>query len=341
MAEFWSKLVAKPEEVQKQAEDSIAVKTQATDPGKKAIKKIEEDKDKPKEKFDPKGAIKTFEDNATEAFNRPDKFAKGDELHEQLVGQSTAAQVQAEKPKEAYNEANPDKQTLDVKKEQVEEMNNTPDEEVKAQVSESTEAVSPELKPVYSKSTMSIWDAYNAGVFGQPGSKEAKSARNYLILDAIANFTSNLGRDVGNVGAQFTGGSIDNREDQSLWSQRQDEMAAEERAIEKEYLGGPAQRRRINEELTNEINELAKNKSATVNDLINTYKKRVDDPNTNALMREVYTKAITGLAGANISATPISQAMGSIGPILQGITGIASMFTSDAREKVGSSFLGR
>lgn len=332
MAGFWSKLVAKPEEVQKQAEDSIAVKTQATNPGKKAIKKIEEDKDKPKEKFDPKGAIKTFEDNATEAFNRPDKFAKGDELREQLVGQSTAAQVQAEKPKEAYNEANPDKQTLDVKKEQVEEMNNTPDEEVKAQVSESTEAVSPELKPVYSKSTMSIWDAYNAGVFGQPGSKEAKSARNYLILDAIANFTSNLGRDVGNVGAQFTGGSIDNREDQSLWSQRQDEMAAEERAIEKEYLGGPAERRRINEELTNEINELAKNKSATVNDLINLYKQKVDDPNTNEFARQIYITAITGLADANISATPLNQAMGTVSGVIGNLLGLGN---------VGSSFLGR
>lgn len=341
MAGIFSKLVAKPEDVQKQAENSTAVKTQATNPGKKATKKIEEDKSKPKETFNPKEAIKTFEDNATEAFNRPDKVASGDELGKQLTGQSTAAQVQAEKPKEAYNEANPDNQTLDAKKEQLEEMANTSDEEVKENVEEAGDkAVPPEDKGKYNASTQSIWGAWQSGMFGDPNSPEAKNARNYLILDAIAAFASNAGRNLRNVGAQFSGGSIDNSHDTSMWEQRQQEMAAEERAAEREHLGGPAERRRINEELTNEMNELAKNKAATVNDLINYYKQKVDETD-NWVAREVYTKAITGLAGARMDATPLSQAMGAIGPILQAAAGIGGMMTSDQREKVGSSFLGR
>lgn len=333
MAGFFSKLVAKPEEVQKQAEASTAVKTQATNPGKKATKKIEEDKSKPKETFNPKEAIKTFEDNATEAFNRSDKVASGDELGEQLTGQSTAAQVQAEKPKEAYNEANPDNQTLDAKKEQLQEMANTSDGEIKENVQEAGEEVVPESdKGKYNASTTSIWGAWQNGMFGDPDSPEAKNARNYLILDAIAAFASNAGRNLRNVGAQFSGGSIDNGRDTSMWEQRQKEMAAEERAIEREQLGGPAQRRRINEELTNELNEFSKNKAATVNDLINLYKSKVDNPNTNELMRQVYINAITGLSNANISATPLNQAMGTVNSIIGNLLGLGN---------VGSSFLGR
>ena len=330
---FFSKLVAKPEDVQKQAENSTAVKAQATKPGKKAIKKIEEDKSKPKETFNPKEAIKTFEDNATEAFNRPDKVASGDELGKQLTGQSTAAQNQAEKPKEAYNEANPDNQTLDAKKEQLQEMAKTPDAEVKENGEEAGDkAVPPEDKGKYNASTQSIWGAWQSGMFGDPDSSEAKNARNYLILDAIAAFASNAGRNIRNVGAQFSGGSIDNGHDSSMWEQRQQEMAAEERAIERENLGGPAQRRRINEELTNEMNELSKNKAATVNDLINLYKGKIDDPNTNELMRQIYINAVTGLSNANISATPLNQAMGTVNSIIGNLLGLGN---------VGSSFLGR
>lgn len=219
------------------------------------------------------------------------------------------------------------------KENQLEEMANTSDTEIKENVQEAGEkAVEPKDKGKYNASTQSIWGAWQNGMFGDPDSPEAKNARNYLILDAIAAFASNAGRNLRNVGAQFSGGSIDNSRDTSMWEQRQQEMAAEERAAEREQLGGPAQRRRINEELTNDMNELAKNKASTVNDLINLYKSKVDNPNTNELMRQIYINAITGLSNANISATPLNQAMGTVNSIIGNLLGLGN---------VGSSFLGR
>ncbi len=218
------------------------------------------------------------------------------------------------------------------KKEQLEEMAATSDTEIKENVQEAEQVVPESDKGKYNASTQSIWGAWQNGMFGDPDSPEAKNARNYLILDAIAAFASNAGRNLRNVGAQFSGGSIDNNHDSSMWEQRQQEMAAEERASEREQLGGPAQRRRINEELTNEMNELAKNKASTVNDLINLYKSKVDNPNTNELMRQIYINAITGLSNANISATPLNQAMGTVNSIIGNLLGLGN---------VGSSFLGR
>ena len=218
------------------------------------------------------------------------------------------------------------------KKKQLEEMAETPDSEVKKNVEEAKQVIEPKDKGKYNASTQSIWGAWQNGMFGDPNSPEAKNARNYLILDAIAAFASNAGRNLRNVGAQFSGGSIDNGHDSSMWEQRQQEMAAEERAAEREHLGGPAERRRINEELTNEMNELSKNKAATVNDLINLYKGKIDDPNTNELMRQIYINAVTGLSNANISATPLNQAMGTVSGIIGNLLGLGN---------VGSSFLGK
>lgn len=224
------------------------------------------------------------------------------------------------------------KEREEEKKEQLEEMAQTPDTEIKENVQEAAQVVPESDKGKYNASTQSIWGAWQNGMFGDPDSPEAKNARNYLILDAIAAFASNAGRNLRNVGAQFSGGSIDNGHDSSMWEQRQQEMAAEERAMEREQLGGPAQRRRINEELTNDMNELAKNKASTVNDLINLYKSKVDNPNTNELMRQIYINAITGLSNANISATPLNQAMGTVNSIIGNLLGLGN---------VGSSFLGR
>lgn len=71
---------------------------------------------------------------------------------------------------------------------------------------------------------MSIMQAYYAGCFGDPNSAEAKANRNYFLGDTISSFVRNLGRDVGNVGAQFSGGTIDNNRDTSKWDTRNEEM---------------------------------------------------------------------------------------------------------------------
>lgn len=114
-----------------------------------------------------------------------------------------------------------------------------------------TEAVTPkkddppevvEDKNKYNKSMMSIWDAYRAGEI-------SKETAGYFTIDAIATLAKNLGRSIGNVGAQFSGGTIDNGHDESKWGQRQNALLNEEIGMETESLGGAAGRQAESENL--------------------------------------------------------------------------------------------
>lgn len=51
-----------------------------------------------------------------------------------------------------------------------------------------------------------------------------KGTRDYMMADAIAKFARNTGRDIGNIGAQFTGGAINNKYEEADWNKRNDEM---------------------------------------------------------------------------------------------------------------------
>lgn len=110
-------------------------------------------------------------------------------------------------------------------------------------------------KKKYRQSTMSIFDALHKGEIDP-------ETAGYFTVDAIATLASNLGRGIGNIGAQFTGGTIDNNKDTSKWEQRQNELFNEEVQMEKEGLGGPAARQAKSEELGLESqgiqNEVAK-----------------------------------------------------------------------------------
>ena len=88
----------------------------------------------------------------------------------------------------------------------------------------------------YNKSMMSIWDAYRNGEI-------SKETAGYFTIDAIATLAKNLGRSIGNVGAQFSGGTIDNGHDESKWGQRQNALLNEEIGMETENLGGAAGRK--------------------------------------------------------------------------------------------------
>lgn len=96
----------------------------------------------------------------------------------------------------------------------------------------------------YKKSMMSIWDAYNAGEI-------SKETAGYFTIDAIATLAKNLGRSIGNVGAQFSGGTIDNGHDESKWGQRQKAVMEEEIQKELEGLGSKASRQAESESLDN------------------------------------------------------------------------------------------
>lgn len=101
----------------------------------------------------------------------------------------------------------------------------------------------------YKKSMMSIWDAYNAGLI-------SKETAGYFTIDAIATLAKNLGRSIGNVGAQFSGGTIDNGHDESKWGQRQKAVMEEEIQKELEGLGSKASRQAESEKLDNEAKRI-------------------------------------------------------------------------------------
>ena len=104
-------------------------------------------------------------------------------------------------------------------------------------------------KGKYNKSMMSIWDAYRAGEID-------KETAGYFTIDAIATLAKNLGRSIGNVGAQFSGGTIDNGHDESKWGQRQNAMLSEEIQKEKEGIGSAASRQAESESLDNQAKRI-------------------------------------------------------------------------------------
>lgn len=101
----------------------------------------------------------------------------------------------------------------------------------------------------YKKSMMSIWDAYRAGLID-------KETAGYFTIDAIATLAKNLGRSIGNVGAQFSGGTIDNGHDESKWGQRQKAVLNEEIQKELEGLGSKASRQAESESLDNQAKRI-------------------------------------------------------------------------------------
>lgn len=155
----------------------------------------------------------------------------------------------------------------------------------------------------YKQSTKSIWDAYRDGDID-------KATAGYFTIDALAKLASNLGRGIGNVGAQFTGGTIDQGKDVSDWEKRRNELLEEEIGMETEDLGGKASRRRTSEILDNEIKTLSKNRYATVNDLMNSVKKKAEDPNLSETERQAYLTIAAAIAGANMSETTQLASLG-------------------------------
>ena len=104
-------------------------------------------------------------------------------------------------------------------------------------------------KVKYNKAMMSIWDAYRNGEI-------SKETAGYFTIDAIATLAKNLGRSIGNVGAQFSGGTIDNGHDESKWGQRQNALLNEEIGKETESLGGAAGRQAESEKLDIEAKKI-------------------------------------------------------------------------------------
>lgn len=140
-----------------------------------------------------------------------------------------------------------------------------------------------EAKGKYNNSMMSIWDAYRNGDID-------KETAGYFTIDAIATLAKNLGRSIGNVGAQFSGGTIDNGHNTSMWEQRRDSMFNTELQKETEEV----------KTFDNILKGYQTNRAATVNDMLNDFRAKANDPSLSETEKKFYQVLAVQLAGAGL-----------------------------------------
>ncbi len=151
-------------------------------------------------------------------------------------------------------------------------------------------------KSRYNKSMMSIWDAYHQGLID-------KETAGYFTIDAIATLAKNLGRSIGNVGAQFSGGTIDQGHDESRWEQRQDKMFNTEAQAESEEI----------KTFDNKFKELSYNRQSTLNDLLDAVKKDAEQLSDDNPLKIAYLSLATSIANGNVDGNTTLAATGAKG----------------------------
>ena len=161
-----------------------------------------------------------------------------------------------------------------------------------------------EAKGKYNKSMMSIWDAYRNGDID-------KETAGYFTIDAIATLAKNLGRSIGNVGAQFSGGTIDNGHDTSMWEQRRDSMFNTE--LQKETEGVDT--------FENKFKQLSYNRNSTINDLIEAVKSDADKLSDDNPLKIAYLSLAAMIASGQVDGTTTIAATGA-----KGITELFNLF---------------
>ena len=159
-------------------------------------------------------------------------------------------------------------------------------------------------KGKYNKSMMSIWDAYRNGDID-------KETAGYFTIDAIANLAKNLGRSIGNVGAQFSGGTIDNGHDTSMWEQRRDSMFGTE--LQKETEGVDT--------FENKFKQLSYNRGSTLNDLIEYVKSDAEKLSDDNPLKVAYLSLAAMIASGQVDGTTTLAATGA-----KGITELFNLF---------------
>lgn len=90
--------------------------------------------------------------------------------------------------------------------------------ETKVGTEAAKEAAKAEAKAEGKYRLRSIMDAYNEGTLD-------KESRDYLIIDALSKFARNTGKDLGNLAAAYTGGSVNNDKESGIWEERNKAMA--------------------------------------------------------------------------------------------------------------------
>ena len=165
-------------------------------------------------------------------------------------------------------------------------------------------------KGKYNKSMMSIWDAYRNGDID-------KETAGYFTIDAIATLAKNLGRSIGNVGAQFSGGTIDNGHDTSMWEQRRDSMFNTE--LQKETEGVDT--------FENKFKQLSYNRNSTINDLIEAVKSDAEKLSDDNPLKIAYLSLAAMIASGQVDGTTTLAATGA-----KGITELFNLFKGKGKK---------
>lgn len=176
----------------------------------------------------------------------------------------------------------------------------------------------------------------------------------YFMLDALSKAARNTGIDIGNIGAQFSGGTVRDDYQDSLWSQRRDKMFTNEMTSEinkqegtdKEMEYNLAKEDLIGKGLSNEQADLALNASRTFNDKAEEFRKAGNDTMADlyalvgsAATKEVGPEELAAIAASNVLNTPEGKAaadeiinaltglVGTVGNTFGGINSVLSFLT--------------
>ena len=182
----------------------------------------------------------------------------------------------------------------------------------------------------------------------------------YFMLDALSKAARNTGIDIGNIGAQFSGGTVRDDYQDSLWNQRRSKMFENEMTSElnkqegtdKEMEYNLSKEDLIGKGLTNEQADLALNASRTFNDKAEEFRKAGNDTMADlyalvgsAATKEVGPEEIAAIAASGVLNTPegkeaadeiiksLTGLVGTIGNTLGGINEVLSFFTDWKNKK--------
>ena len=167
----------------------------------------------------------------------------------------------------------------------------------------------------------------------------------YFMLDALSKAARNTGIDIGNIGAQFSGGTVRDDYQDSLWSQRRNKMFENEMTSEinkqegtdKEMEYKLAKEDLIGKGLSNEQADLALNASRTFNKKAEEFRKAGNDTMADlyalvasAATKEVGPEELAAIAASNVLNTP--EGKEAADEIIEALTGLV--------KTVGSTFGG-
>lgn len=128
-----------------------------------------------------------------------------------------------------------------------------------------------------------------------------KTTRDYMMIDTIAKFARNMGKDIGNVAAAYSGGTVNNEREGSVWDARNAEMlkqgiSSEAATVEDSDKQMERAMQRINQKAGNLKNEQAGYTLSAARKLEDAYKNAKSQTEKNIL-----AALISDVSDGNIS----------------------------------------